>query len=41
LHNLALKAEVAFYVRGVISPLLSNIVLHEFDQWLEVKYLSK
>ena len=25
---------------GVISPLLSNIVLNEFDQWLEAKYLS-
>lgn len=25
---------------GVISPLLSNIVLNEFDQWLESKYLS-
>jgi len=26
---------------GVLSPLLSNIMLNEFDQWLEVKYLSK
>ena len=26
---------------GVISPLLSNIMLNEFDQWLETKYLSK
>jgi group II intron reverse transcriptase/maturase len=26
---------------GVISPLLSNIMLHEYDQWLEAKYLSK
>ncbi len=26
---------------GVVSPLLSNIMLHEFDQWLEVKHLSK
>jgi group II intron reverse transcriptase/maturase len=25
---------------GVISPLLSNIMLNEFDQWLERKYLS-
>jgi RNA-directed DNA polymerase len=25
---------------GVISPLLSNIMLHEFDQWLDAKYLS-
>ncbi|MAE40894.1 MAG: group II intron reverse transcriptase/maturase [Psychrobacter sp.] len=26
---------------GVLSPLLSNIMLNEFDQWLEAKYLSK
>ena len=26
---------------GVISPLLSNIMLHEFDQYLESLYLSK
>lgn len=26
---------------GVISPLLSNIVLNEFDQWLEARYLNK
>ena len=26
---------------GVISPLLSNIMLNEFDNWLEAKYLSK
>ena len=26
---------------GVISPLLSNIMLHEFDAWLEANYLSK
>ena len=26
---------------GVISPLLSNIMLNEFDHWLDVKYLSK
>jgi len=26
---------------GVISPLLSNIMLNEFDQWLEKKYLNK
>jgi group II intron reverse transcriptase/maturase len=26
---------------GVISPLLSNIMLHEFDGWMEAKYLSK
>jgi group II intron reverse transcriptase/maturase len=26
---------------GVLSPLLSNIMLHEFDQWMEAKYLNK
>ena len=26
---------------GVISPLLSNIMLNEFDRWLEAKYLSQ
>lgn len=26
---------------GTLSPLLSNIMLNEFDQWLEAKYLSK
>jgi RNA-directed DNA polymerase len=26
---------------GVISPLLSNIMLNEFDHWLEAKYLNK
>jgi len=26
---------------GVISPILSNIMLNEFDQWLEAKYLNK
>jgi len=26
---------------GVISPLLSNIMLNEFDQWLEERYLSR
>lgn len=25
---------------GVISPLLSNIMLHEFDQWMDAHYLS-
>ncbi|MFV2045272.1 MAG: reverse transcriptase domain-containing protein, partial [Anaerolineales bacterium] len=25
---------------GVLSPLLSNIVLNEFDQWMETEYLS-
>jgi len=26
---------------GVISPLLSNIMLHEFDAWMEANYLSQ
>lgn len=26
---------------GVLSPLLSNIMLHEFDRWMEVNYLNK
>jgi group II intron reverse transcriptase/maturase len=26
---------------GVLSPLLSNIMLNEFDQWLEQRYLCK
>lgn len=26
---------------GVLSPLLSNIMLHEFDCWMDAKYLSK
>jgi RNA-directed DNA polymerase len=26
---------------GVLSPLLSNIMLHEFDAWLEANYLSE
>ena len=26
---------------GVLSPLLSNIMLDEFDRWLEAKYLSE
>lgn len=26
---------------GVLSPLLSNIMLHEFDMWMEAKYLNK
>ena len=26
---------------GVLSPLLSNIMLNEFDQWLENRYLCK
>ena len=26
---------------GCLSPLLSNIMLHEFDQWMEASYLNK
>lgn len=26
---------------GVISPILSNIMLHEFDKWMEENYLNK
>ena len=26
---------------GVISPLLSNIMLHEFDDWMEANYLKE
>jgi len=26
---------------GVLSPLLSNIMLHEFDVWMEAKFLNK
>ncbi|NDW07912.1 group II intron reverse transcriptase/maturase [Jiella pacifica] len=26
---------------GVLSPLLSNIMLHEFDAWLEARYLNE
>ena len=26
---------------GIISPILSNIMLHEFDEWMEANYLSK
>lgn len=26
---------------GVISPILSNIMLHEFDEWMEENYLNK
>ena len=38
LHNLALKAEVAFCVRGVVSPVLANVFLHYvFDlRWLHL-----
>src|SRR5207237_5062738 len=33
--NYAIKAEVTFCVRGVISPLLSNLYLNEVDKMLE------
>ena len=33
-RNHAIKAEVTFCVRGVISPLLSNIVLDDLDKEL-------
>jgi len=36
LHNLTLKAEVTFCVRGVVSAMLSNVYLHEvLDRWFE------
>src|SRR5437879_6282251 len=34
-HNCSSKLEIAFCVRGVLSPVLSNIVLNELDQELE------
>src|SRR5262249_40656013 len=34
-RNHAIKAEVTFCVRGVISPLLSNLYLNEVDKMLE------
>src|SRR5256886_17494293 len=38
-HNCSFKLEIAFCVRGVVSPLLSNIVLDEFDRELERREL--
>ena len=39
LHNLTLKAEVTFCVRGVISPILANIYLHYvLDLWFQKKW---
>ena len=36
MQDLTLKAEVTFCVRGVVSPALSNVYLHEvLDQWFE------
>src|SRR6201982_1832232 len=38
-HNPAIKAEVSFCVRGVISPLLANLFLHyAFDMWMSRTY---
>src|SRR3989449_10990198 len=34
-HNCSFKLEIAFCVRGVLSPVVSNIVLNELDQELE------
>jgi RNA-directed DNA polymerase len=39
--NLFCAAHFGVPQGGVLSPLLSNIMLNEFDQWLETKYLSK
>src|SRR5262249_31819782 len=38
-HNCSFKLEIASCVRGVLSPLLSNIVLDEFDRELERRKL--
>jgi retron-type reverse transcriptase len=38
--NSPIEGEVIFCVQGVLSPLLSNIMLHEFDAWREAKYLN-
>ena len=38
--SFALPAKV-FHRGGALSPLLSNIMLNEFDQWMETNYLSK
>lgn len=40
-HRLFRAAREGVPQGGVISPLLSNIMLHEFDQWMEANYLSK
>ncbi len=39
--NLFIAASEGVPQGGVISPLLSNIMLHEFDQYLDEKYLNK
>lgn len=40
-HNLFRASSEGVPQGGVISPLLSNIMLNEFDQWMEAKYLNK
>ena len=40
-HGLFRAASEGVPQGGVISPLLSNIMLHEFDAWMETNYLSK
>ena len=40
-RNLFRSASEGVPQGGVISPLLSNIMLNEFDQYLEAKYLNK
>src|SRR5467141_3158820 len=35
-HNCSFKLEIAFCVRGVVSPLLANVYLHyAFDLWAQ------
>jgi len=36
-----MRLMTACHKGGVLSPLLSNIMLNEFDQWLDQRYLSK
>lgn len=40
-HGLFRAASEGVPQGGVISPLLSNIMLHEFDLWMEANYLNK
>ncbi len=40
-HGLFRAASEGVPQGGVLSPLLSNIMLNEFDQWMETNYLSK
>jgi retron-type reverse transcriptase len=40
-HGLFRAASEGVPQGGVISPLLSNIMLHEFDAWMETKFLNK